>query len=78
MNLRERETPGQFAARIGIALKTFSRKIRHPQCPQNFDAEEGPTGRFKSLRASPELEAFMRADPRTTRHENLGPIGRAV
>jgi hypothetical protein len=58
--LHREETPGEFAARIGIALKTFSRKVRLPDCPQNFEADEGPSGRFKSLRASRELEAYMK------------------
>ena len=58
------ETPSEFAARMGIPLKTFSRKVRHPKCPQNFEADEGPSGRFIRLRASPELEAFMRLDLR--------------
>jgi hypothetical protein len=61
------ETPSEFAARMGIPLKTFSRKVRHPKCPQNFEADEGPSGRFKSLRASRELEHFMRTDPRKGR-----------
>jgi hypothetical protein len=58
------ETPAEFAQRMGIALKTFSRKVRRQDCPQNFEANEGRTGRFISLRASPELERFMRTDPR--------------
>jgi len=67
MNLHTIETPGAFARRLGVTLKTFSRKVRHPDCPQNFDAEESKSGRFKSLRASPELEIFMKTNPRTGR-----------
>jgi hypothetical protein len=68
--LSAEETPTEFSRRMGISLNTFSRKVRRPDCPQNFEATEGPSGRFKSLRASPELEQFMRTDPRRLRKEN--------
>lgn len=58
--LHPQETVPQFAARMGIHPDTFSRKVHSPACPQNFEAEEGRTGRIQSLRASRELENFMR------------------
>ncbi len=64
------ETPAEFAKRMGIALKTFSRKVRRPDCPQNFVSREGRSGRFISLRASRELEEFMQADPRKGKTKN--------
>lgn|GEM_PF-5107072 len=65
--LREQaEKPNEFALRIGIDAGTFSRKVKRPDCPQNFECTEGATGRIISLRASKELEHFMRTDPRST------------
>ena len=54
------ETVPEFAARMGIHANTFSRKVRQPDCPQNFQTVEGPSGRIMKLRASRELENFMR------------------
>jgi hypothetical protein len=59
------ETLGNFAWRIGVPIKTVSRKLRHPKCPQNFETSEGPTGRVVLLRSTPELETFMRINPRS-------------
>ena len=60
-NLRTfEESPSEFAARIGIRLSTFSRKLRLSTCPQNFLSIDGRSGRIVRLRASPELEKFMR------------------
>jgi hypothetical protein len=64
--LREQwETPGEFARRIGVPLKTVSRKFRHRLCPEDFHTHEGETGRIVRLRASRELETFMRTNPRS-------------
>jgi hypothetical protein len=63
-NLHESETPSEFAWRIGVPLKRVSRKLRHPDCPGNFRTVEGPSGRVVRLEASPELEAFIKTDPR--------------
>ena len=57
-------SPAEFSARLGIRNNAFSRKVRHEDCPQNFESIEGKTGRIIKLMASPELEAFMRADGR--------------
>jgi len=54
------ETVPEFSARMGIHPHTFSRKVRQPACPQNFETVEGPSGRIMKLRASPELEEFMK------------------
>lgn len=59
------ETLGNFAWRIGVPIKTVSRKLRHTKCPQDFEAHEGPSGRVVAIRSTPELEAFMRKDPRS-------------
>jgi hypothetical protein len=61
------ETFSNFAWRLGLSVKTLSRKLRHPSCPQNFEAREGPTGRIVALRPSPELEQFLRTDLRRQR-----------
>lgn len=57
--LHAKETPSQFCERIGIAPQTFSRKVRRPDCPQDFEAERGPAGRIVCLKASANLEDFM-------------------
>jgi hypothetical protein len=59
------ETPTEFSRRMGMKVNAFSRKVRRSDCPQNFEAVEGKTGRIVRLKASPELEAYMRADGRT-------------
>jgi hypothetical protein len=64
-DLHPPESPSDFAWRIGVPLKTVSRKLRHPKCPQNFQCHEGPSGRVSWLMASPELETFMRTNPRS-------------
>jgi hypothetical protein len=53
-----------FAWRMGMKPKHLSRKIRHPDCPQNFEAREGASGRIIELRPTPELEQFIRTDQR--------------
>src|SRR5581483_7549486 len=61
------ETPTEFARRLRIPLKTVSRKLHRPDCPQNYTAREGPTGRIVMLIASADLEKFMLSNPRTLR-----------
>ena len=58
--LHTKESVQHFCTRIGIHLGTFSRKIRLPKCPQNFECDRGPSGRFIWLCASKELEEFMK------------------
>jgi len=63
------ESPTEFSRRMGIAITTFSRKVRLPRCPQDFEALEGRTGRIIRLRASIDLENFMRNDVRSARQQ---------
>src|SRR4051812_3321797 len=60
------ETPAEFVARMRTSQKTFSRKMSDERCPQNSEIDYGPSGRVLRLRASRELEEFMR-DRRKTR-----------
>jgi len=56
------ETPAQFCQRVKIHIGTFSRKIRLPKCPDNFESDRGPKGRINWLSASRELEQFMQTN----------------
>jgi len=60
---REPEKLSDFAWRIGVPLKTVSRKLRHPKCPAFGNASIG--NRVQYLVATRELEHFMRTNPRS-------------
>jgi hypothetical protein len=66
--LHSKETPTQFCARIGLHVGTFSRKVRLPECPTNFECQRSPGGRIAWLRASRELDEFM--TPPSSRSES--------
>jgi hypothetical protein len=57
--LHDWETPSEFSKRIELNPRTFSRKIRLPDCPADFGSLRGKTGRVIRLRASKALELFM-------------------
>ena len=59
----EMETLSNFAWRIGVPLKRVSRKLGRADCPP-FHATFGRLGSVRCLVATPELERFMRTDPR--------------
>ena len=71
VEMNDLETFSNFAWRMGVTVNTASRKIRDPRCPQNFEVQEGATGRISALRASAELEEFIRSDPRVKRNKKL-------
>jgi formyltetrahydrofolate hydrolase len=63
--LHEKETPSEFAARMGIHITSLPRTLRNADCPKDFEARYGGTGRRMIwLRASAALEEFIRDNKR--------------